>query len=146
ILHYDHSVKAWSLVKLNRRGHYKKIRFGGEEFNFCITESIQQNLHEFDLKLIGGLYKNPITPYHKAEYLKNSILAEAIASSQIEGAATTTKVALKMLKSGKKPRDESEQMIFNNLRSIRLIENEVNQPLSFALIIELHKTMIANTS
>ena len=51
-----------------------------------------------------------------------------------------------MLKSGRKPRNESEQMIFNNLRSIKRITEEINKPLDFALIIELHKTMTANTS
>ena len=51
-----------------------------------------------------------------------------------------------MLKSGRKPRNESEQMIFNNSRSIKRITEEINKPLDFALIIELHKTMTANTS
>lgn len=143
---YNDPLKAWSLIKLHRRGNFKRIKFGKTEFNYCLTESIQENLHEFDLKLIGGLYKNPITSFHKAEYLKNSILEEAISSSQIEGAATTTKVAFEMLKSGRKPRNESEQMIFNNLRSIKLITEEIDKPLDFALIIELHKTMTASTS
>ena len=143
---YNDPLKAWSLIKLHRRGNYKRLIFEKEEFNYCLTENIQENLHEFDLKLIGGLYRNPITPFHKVEYLKNSILEEAIASSQMEGAATTTKVAFEMLKSGRKPRNESEQMIFNNLRSIKLITEEIDKPLDFTLIIELHKTMTASTS
>jgi Fic family protein len=145
-LPYDDPFKAWRLVKLHRSSNYKKITFGKEDFNYCLTETIQKNLHEFDLKLIGGLYKNPITPFHKAEYLKNSILEEAIASSQVEGAATTTKVAIEMLKSGRPPRNESEQMIFNNLKSIKLIAEEIDKPLDFTLIIDLHKTMTTHTS
>jgi Fic family protein len=111
-----------------------------------LTESIQKDLHEFDLKLVGGLYKSPITSFEKTEYLKNSLLEEAIASSQIEGAATTTKVAWEMLKSGRKPRNESEQMIFNNLRGIKFIDEEVKSSLDFKLIIEVHRIMTANTS
>src|SRR5699024_7970058 len=42
--------------------------------------------------------------------------------------------------------NESEQMIFNNLRSIKLITEEIDKPLDFQLIIELHRTMTANTS
>ncbi|MEM6721867.1 MAG: Fic family protein [Bacteroidota bacterium] len=145
-LPYNDPFKAWSLVKMHRKGNYKSLKFAGENFNYSLTENIQKNLHEFDLKLIGGLYKNPITSYHKSEYLKNSILEEAIASSQMEGAATTTKVAFKMLKSGRNPRNESEQMIFNNLRSIKLITEEIEKPLDFNLIIELHRTMTASTS
>ena len=145
-LPYDDPIKSWSLVKLHRQGNYKRLRFGGELFRYSLTTHIQQNLHEFDLKLIGGLYKSPITTFDKAEYLKNSILEEAIASSQVEGAATTTKVAFDMLKSGRQPRNESEQMIFNNLRSINLITEEINKPLDVELIINIHQTMTVNTS
>lgn len=138
--------KSWLLIKFNRRLNYKRLSFGNFAFCYVLTQAIQKNLHEFDLKLIGGLYKSPITSFDKSEYLRNSLLEEAIASSQIEGAATTTKVAWDMLKSGRKPRDESEQMIFNNLRGIRFIDEEINNELDFKLIIEVHRIMTANTS
>lgn len=142
----DDLVKSWSLVKFHRTINYKQLEFGGITFNYNVTENILQNLHEFDLKLIGGLYKSPITKTDKDEYLKGSVMEEAIASSQVEGAATTTKVAFEMLKSQRKPRNESEQMIFNNLRSIRYISEEIDRPLDFEFIIEIHRTMTANTS
>ena len=145
-LPYNDPQRAWSLVKLHRKANYNTLKFNKDSFYYFPTDNIQKNLHEFDLKLIGGLYKNPITDFHKTEYLKNSILEEAIASSQMEGAATTTKVAFQMLKSGREPRNESEQMIFNNLRSMLLITEEVDRPLDFQLIVELHKTMTVNTS
>ncbi|MEL6559161.1 MAG: Fic family protein [Bacteroidota bacterium] len=145
-LPYKDPKETWSLVKFHRSVNYKKLTFGKEAFNYFLTDDIQKNLHEFDLKFMGGLYDKPITENQKTEYLKNSILEEAIASSQMEGAATTTKVAFQMLKSGRKPRNESEQMIFNNLRSMLLITEEVKRPLDFQLIVELHRTMTANTS
>ncbi len=145
-LPYRDSLKAWSLVKLHRKSTLKNVQFGREVFQYNLTETIQESLHEFDMKLIGGLYNNPISTFQQSEYLKNAILEEAIASSQVEGAATTTKVAFEMLKSGRNPRNESEQMIFNNLRSIRLITEEIGKPLDFALIIELHRIMTTNTS
>lgn len=136
----------WKLIKTNRIFNYKQLEIGNHRFKYYLTPTIQQELHEFDLKLIGGLYKNPITNYDQAEYLKNSLLTEAIASSQIEGAATTTKVALSMLKSGRKPRNESEQMIFNNLRAIRFIEEGIEELLDFKFIIDIHEIMTMNTS
>ncbi|UXX79494.1 Fic family protein [Reichenbachiella carrageenanivorans] len=139
-------IKSWALIKLNRRSNYKTLTFGRFDFKYFLTESIQKSLHEFDLKMVGGLYKSPITNFEKTEYLKNSLLEEAIASSQIEGAATTTKVAWDMLKSGRKPRNESEQMIFNNLRGIRFIDEEISNNLSIKFIIDLHKIMTAKTS
>lgn len=141
----DDLEKSWSLIKLHRQGSYKSLKFGNRDFNYNVTESIQKNLHEFDLKLIGGLYKSPITQYDKAEYLKSSVLEEAIASSQVEGAATTTKVAFEMLKTERKPRNESEQMIFNNLRAIKFITEELEKDLDFEFITEIHKIMTANT-
>ena len=145
-LPYNDPYKAWILTKIHRKSNFKHLKFSDIEFNYYLTENIQQNLHEFDLKLIGGLYKSPITPFHKIEYLKHSVLEEAIASSQVEGAATTTKVAFDMLKTGRNPRNESEQMIFNNLRSIKLISEELERPLDFEFIIEIHRTMTANTT
>ncbi len=138
--------KNWMLIKINRRINYKSLEFAKYSFHYFLTAHLQKALHEFDLKLIGGLYKSPVTPFDKIEYLKNSLLEEAIASSQIEGAATTTKVAFEMLKKGRKPRNESEQMIFNNMRAIKFIEESVAHKIDKQLIIELHKIMTVKTS
>jgi len=139
-------IKSWALIKSNRNLNYKDLTINKYTFNYYLTSQIQKELHEFDLKMIGGLYKNPITEYEKQEYLRNSLMEEAIASSQIEGAATTTKVAWDMLKSGRKPRNESEQMIFNNLRAIKFIEENNDNPIDKTFIIDLHKIMTAKTS
>jgi len=144
-LPYNDALKAWSLVKLHRRGKYETVFFSGEVFHYYLTTTILQQLHDFDIQLMANLSQNPITPADKLMYLKHAILEEAIASSQIEGAATTTAVALKMLKSGRKPRNVSEQMIFNNWRSIQLITTLTKKPLDIALIIEVHQTITANT-
>ena len=140
------SVKSWNLIKTNRSIHYKNLHLGKHHFNYYLTYQIQKDLHEFDLKMIGGLYENPITNLEKAEYLKNSLMEEAIASSQIEGAATTTKIAWDMLKTGRKPRNESEQMIFNNLRAIRYIEENQDKQIDKGFFIELHKIMTVQTT
>lgn len=138
--------KTWGLIKTNRHLNYKNLEFGKHVFKYYLTSQIQKDLHEFDLKMIGGLYKNPITDFEKTEYLKNSLMEEAIASSQIEGAATTTKVAWDMLKTGRNPRNESEQMIFNNLRAIRFIEENQEKNIDKTFIIELHRIMTVKTS
>jgi len=140
------TFKAWNLIKMNRLFNYKTISFDSYSFNYYLTSALQKELHEFDLKMIGGLYENPVTDFDKIEYLQNSLLEEAIASSQIEGAATTTKVAWEMLKGGRKPRNHSEQMIFNNLRAIKFIEEGADKKIDKTLIVELHKIMTVKTS
>lgn len=135
----------WNLIKTYRTTKYEYLNFANHKFRYYISPSVLKSLHDFDLKLMGGLQKNPILPSDRLEFFKNSLLEEAVASSQVEGAATTTEVARDMLKSGRVPRNESEQMIFNNLRAIEYISEFVDTPIDFKIIIELHKIMTANT-
>jgi len=144
-LPFDSPEKAWETIKTHRILGAKRLNFGNHKFTYNLTSFIQEDLHNFDLKLIGGLYKNSITPQEQQEYFKNSLIEEAIASSQIEGAATTTDVARDMIKSGRKPRTESEQMIINNFRAIREIENRLDEDLSIDLILDIHEIMTVKT-
>jgi Fic family protein len=50
-----------------------------------------------------------------------------------------------MLKTGRTPRNESEQMIFNNLKAIEYISELQDIDIDFKIIIDLHKIMTANT-
>ncbi|WP_412983934.1 Fic family protein [Pontimicrobium sp. IMCC45349] len=144
-LPFNNPKKAWEIVKTHRFIGAKRLFFGNHKFTYNLTSFIQEDLHNFDLKLIGGLYKNSITPQEQQEYFKNSLIEEAIASSQIEGAATTTDVAREMIKSGRKPRTESEQMIINNFRAIREIESRLDEDLSIELILDIHQIMTVKT-
>lgn len=57
-------------------------------------------------------------PYDSERYLVNSLMEEAIASSQLEGATTTRVIAKRMLRSKRKPKDRAERMIRNNYNAI----------------------------
>ncbi|MHC5202748.1 Fic family protein [Myroides sp. LJL119] len=142
---FESQIDNWILLKTYRTSKYQKITFGSYSFRYFQSEYISKNLYDFDLKLMGGLQQNPILASDRMEFFKNSLLEEAIASSQIEGAATTTEVAREMLKTGRIPRNESEQMIFNNFRAIEYISEFVDNNIDFKLIIDLHKIMTANT-
>lgn len=142
---FENPTENWALVKTYRRSKYEHIQFGKYKFNFFISPYIAKNLHDFDLKLIGNLQENPISVSDKRDFFKNSIFEEAIASSQMEGATTTMDIAQEMLKSGRNPRNESEQMIFNNLKAIQYITELKQENINFAMIIELHSIMTAKT-
>jgi len=145
-LPYNDAKKAWSLVKLHRNQGAKDVFIGSYRFSYNITSEIHKNLHEFDLKLMGGLKENPISENDQKQFLKNSLQEEAIASSQIEGAATTTQKAWEMLKQEREPKNESEQMIFNNQRAIQFIIEKYQEALSPELIIELHSILTVKTA
>ena len=55
------------------------------------------------------------------QFIVNSLIQEAITSSQLEGASTTRAVAAKMIRAGRRPRDRSEQMILNNYLAMEAI-------------------------
>ena len=70
--------------------------------------------------------------------LENLIKDEAISSSQLEGAATTTRVARDLLLNNRKPESVSEKMILGNFRLMQAAWAEKDQPLSLDLIKQLH--------
>ncbi|MBS4062015.1 MAG: Fic family protein [Bacteroidetes bacterium] len=142
---FENPIENWTLLKTYRATKYESIVFGNYRFNYFISPFISKNLHDFDLKLMEGLQQRPPSQSDKTDFFKSSLLEEAVASSQVEGAATTTEVAREMLKSGRSPRNESEQMIFNNLRAIQYISEFQDSKIDFKLIIELHQIMTANT-
>lgn len=72
-------------------------------------------------------------------------MEEAISSSQMEGASTTRKVAKEMLRKAISPRSKSEQMIFNNYRTIQFIVEHKSEELTPALLQHIHALMTAKT-
>ncbi len=73
------------------------------------------------------------------QYLLNDLVEdEAISSSQLEGAATTTLVAKEMLKKKREPRSMDEKMILGNFKMMRFAWDHREQELTSNLIKELH--------
>lgn len=70
--------------------------------------------------------------------LENLVKDEAISSSQLEGAATTTRVARDFLLNERQPESLSEKMILGNFRLMQAAWSEKDQPLSLALIKQFH--------
>lgn len=81
----------------------------------------------------------------KDRYLFSSLMEEAIASSQLEGASTTREAAKQMLRTQKKPRTKSEQMIANNYRAIMEIRELRSEKLTPELIKHLQAVITEDT-
>lgn len=141
--------KLWKAVKIKRSISQKRISFNGQgNLTFYInTPSImQQKLHELDLSLGGNLNASDIIPSdEKQRYLISSLMEEAIASSQIEGAATTRKIAKEMLESNRKPRNQSEQMIVNNYTVMQWIVENKTTKINAETIRRVHRIITNNT-
>jgi Fic family protein len=136
----------WATVKLSRVVNAQKVSFGTHNFLYNLTNSIQKGLHEFDLHIGGNLGTKSIIPEDdKRRYLVSSIMEEAIASSQIEGAVTTRKKAKEMLRKSTKPRTKSEQMIVNNYNTINHIVTHQHELLDTNTLFIVHKLIVNQT-
>lgn len=107
---------------------------------------VQEYLHRFDMNLGGNLQGDTVIPSEdKDRYLISSLMEEAIASSQLEGAATTRKVAKEMLENNRKPRNHSEQMILNNYEAMKWIVAHKDEPFTVDSIKTLQAIITKDT-
>lgn len=143
----------WLATKQARLAIRKEIELmdtTGEPFSLALTEGLHRKLHLMD-RYAGGAIQagdpiNVITSQeNKDRYLIKSLLEEAIASSQLEGASTTTSEAKKMLRSGREPRDRSERMILNNYRAMSYVRENRARPLSEEFIVALQAILTEDT-
>lgn len=136
----------WQVVKFSRLNCANIVKFGNYQFVFKITNYMQQLLHEFDINFGNSLSDSAtMSEKNKQYYLLSSVMEEAIASSQMEGASTTRKVAKEMLRKQMKPKDKSQQMIYNNYNTIRFLSEQKDTDLTPELLLEIHKKITEKT-
>ena len=136
----------WQAVKIRRSMNVIQITFGKYIFHFTITGKMQALLHEFDMNFGGNIGSKSIIPEKdRTQYLISSIMEEAIASSQMEGASTTRKVAKDMLRKQTKPINKSQQMILNNYNTIRYLVDNKDLAFSVDVLKDIHRSIANKT-
>lgn len=139
----------WLRIKIARQSQYKELPLldkHGEAFVLCTPEPVQIDLHHIDRDATGHIVLGQtVTTEHRDRYLMRSLIEEAITSSQLEGASTTRRVAEKMLREGRRPRDASEKMIFNNFRAMEIIRERRNEAITPQGILDLHRAVSEDT-
>lgn len=119
----------------------------GDSFTVSLSPSLQRKLFMIARDAAGALkgVDQADDPISKDRYLVRSLIEEAMTSSQLEGAATTTQVAKDMLVSGRKPRDYGERMIYNNFATMRELKHWIDKPLTPDTVFEIHRMLTADT-
>ena len=136
----------WSAIKISRSMQSKMLEFPCCNVKYNETLFIQEALHGFDIRFSDVLPSSKtISEKNKQYYQISSIMEEAIASSQMEGASTTREVAKEMLRKQKKPKDQSQQMILNNYNTIIYLSNRKDKPLSADLLLDVHRHITDKT-
>jgi Fic family protein len=138
----------WVYVKLMRSVNYIQAVFtdkNGTPFQYWIPPCLYRVISEVDRWTGGTLISTfPELP-SKQRYIISSLMDEAIASSQLEGASTEHRVAKEMLRTGRKPNDKNEQMIFNNWKAMQYIRQNASKALSLEMLLEIQTILTENT-
>lgn len=117
------------------------------QFSITLSDSIQRRLFLVARDAAGVLQGTGGVPSDtmRERYLVRSLMEEAMTSSQLEGAATTTQVAKEMLRSGRAPRDYGERMIVNNYRTMQELRRWLDRPLTPGTVFEIHRMLTDGT-
>jgi Fic family protein len=140
----------WLMIKLARKSTYKQLPFTdqiGKYFVFGMLDIIWKSLHDID-RNAGNILQKPdsvLNVHVRDSHITQSLMEESITSSQLEGASTTRKVAKEMLLTKRKPKDMSEQMIFNNYEAMQFVRSMKTEKLTENIILELHSILTRNT-
>lgn len=145
------SEEWWLASKLARSGMQRALPLAdkeGHRFTYALPDDVLRGIEAVD-KHTSGRIGVPEPVLHDAperdRYVINSLIEEAITSSQLEGASTAHKVAKEMLRSGRKPRTRDEKMIVNNYMAMLRVGELKHLQLTPALICELHSIITEGT-
>ena len=141
----------WFALKFQRKQSFRGLPLRDAEGNRCvyaIPDLVFQSLHYVDQRCSGEIaMADVVTADDQARqhYLVNSLMEEAIRSSQLEGATTSRKAAKAMLRSGRTPKDRSERMIINNYLALQFMREEMGDELTPEAVLELQRILTEGT-
>jgi Fic family protein len=140
----------WAGMKNQRSSLYKQTVFKDkidQPFQLAMPDCVLKDLHWLDQKAAGTISgdRSLLSSEPRKNYLINSLIKEAITSSQLEGASTTFTIAKEMLRQKRAPRDTSEQMIINNYRAMVKLRDFKSESLTIPMVLELHKILTEKT-
>src|SRR5260221_7423228 len=137
----------WLKLKLSRAGemrHFPLCDLNDNRFGFTLPDAVLRHLHHVDQRGSGEVAMDEAVLSEQGarqRFLVNSLIEEAIRSSQLEGATTSRRVAKELLRTGRKPRDQSERMIANNYRALQFMRDEMGDTLNPDAVLELHRIL-----
>lgn len=150
---YLNPVEFWYLTKQIRAHASRRTEITAENgalYSWLRLSYTEEFLHKLDMQLgtneLPYVSRTSFDAEQKKKFLTKSIMEEAIASSQLEGAATTTSMAKKLLAEKRTPKDRSERMIVNNYKTMQALNQEYkDKKLSQETLFELHRLITKDT-
>lgn len=145
------SEQWWLKTKLARGDELRRLPLTdpeGNAFGYTLPDIVLRHLHRIDQRCAGEVAMDEVVTSEREagkRFLVNSLMEEAIRSSQLEGATTSRVVAKELLRSGREPKDRSERMIANNYRALQFMREEISGGLALDSILELHRILTEGT-
>ncbi|HEX3513832.1 MAG TPA: Fic family protein [Trebonia sp.] len=139
------------MLKIGRTAIQRKLPLldkDGQNFSYALPDDALRGIELVDKQTSGRISAPaPVLPEAptRERYVINSLIEEAITSSQLEGAATTRKVAKEMLRTGRKPLTRDERMILNNYMGMLRVRELRHERLTPAKVIEFHRIITDGT-
>lgn len=143
------ALHAWGALKIQRGMQFRALPLAffdlADNLKLWMPPRHQEWLHEID-RDVGGRMPTPQGNMPTDEsYVFNSLMEEAIASSQLEGASTTREVAKMMLRTKRKPNSRPERMILNNYSTILELRDSAEQKLTPEFLRHIQELLTVNT-
>jgi Fic family protein len=137
----------WVLLKMFRQQQSRFVKFNGWTFSYVLLDETLRKLHLLDKGAAGHLETGleAVNTEGRDRYIISSLMEEAIASSQLEGAATTRKIAKEMLRLRKKPRNYSEHMIVNGYNTLEKIVKMKDKEITPEIILQIQNEITKDT-
>jgi Fic family protein len=117
----------------------------GRLFTFYLMPKAFGLLREIDLHCGVGPSGSAMLREETGGHHFDSLMEEALTSSQLEGAVVTRSEARDMIRSQRAPTTEHERMVLNNYRTMRLLGELMEQALTPDLILRIHREVTAGT-
>lgn len=141
------SEQWWVRVQIARKDEFRELPLtdpADRAFVYTLPDVVLRRLHRIDQRVAGEIAMDEVVTSERdarQRYLVNSLMEEAIRSSQLEGAMTSRVVAKDLLRSGRPPRDRGERMIANNYRALQFMREEMGDTLTPEKIFEVHRIL-----
>lgn len=140
----------WLGLKFLRRSRLRKLplyMIDGLPFSYSLPDIVLRELDYVSQRASGqiALPEEVVSKTSRDRYVIQSLVEEAISSSQLEGASTTRRDARRMIAYGEAPKDRSQQMIMNNYRAMRHVREIKDLPFTPERICEVHRIVTEHT-
>jgi Fic family protein len=147
--------ELWTALKFERWTNRREIdllQSNGRPFVVTLGSDLLEPLHRVD-RATGGGGAASLTgsqgllsdESHRTRLRIRTLMDEAAESSLIEGAATTRKEAVELLRQARPPKSKGERMVVNNYVAMQSIKASLRQELSIDMLCELQTVLTRGT-